>query len=363
MARKKSNRWIRIELNGTVLYFKNLQEVADYFNLPSKQYVSDIMHGRRKSDYLTGATIEYVNLDSVPEDNDKRKVSSKWVFEKQKQFNYHERAPYTSDSRFFEKTYSKDYWTGRMMRAQRYTDLNIEELEKQYAKIYQNAHFEVQKQFQLSVYRKSYPENSPKGKFTRTDLYNMERYKVAEAQLELIVNKMGDELREKTKEFLQKEYETTSKAFNSSSVMFHTIDERKLDTIINEVWCADGKNWSERIWTSEIRLKRKLQEVLMESVLKGYSASKASKILQEEFGVSRSNANRLARTELAHIETVAAQDRYKEYGITKWQVLVSEDEKTCPICKEKAGKKYSIDEAPVPLHPRCRCAMIPVVEF
>lgn len=146
----------------------------------------------------------------------------------------------------------------------------------------------------------------------------MERYKVAEAQLELIVNKMSDELREKTKEFLQKEYETTSKAFNSSSVMFHTIDERKLDTIINEVWCTDGKNWSERIWTSEIKLKSKLQEVLMECVLKGYSASKASKILQEEFGVSRSNANRLARTELAHIETVAAQDRYREYGITKW---------------------------------------------
>ena len=348
MARKKSNRWIRIELNGTVLYFKNLQEVADYFNLPSKQYVSDIMHGKSKSDYLTGASIEYVNLDYIPEDNDKSKLSSKWVFEKQKQFNYHE----------------KTYWTGRMMRAQRYTDQNIEELEKQYAKIYQNAHSEVQKQFQLLVYRKSHPEDSPKGKFTRTDLYNMERYKFAEAQLELIVNKMSDELREKTKEFLQKEYETTSKAFNSSSVMFHTIDERKLDTIINEVWCADGKNWSERIWTSEIKLKSKLQEVLMECVLKGYSASKASKILQEEFGVSRSNANRLARTELAHIETVAAQDRYKEYGITKWQVLVSEDEKTCPRCASMEGAIFPIDSTPpVPFHPNCRCCMIPVVDI
>ena len=340
MVRKKSNRWIRIELNGTILYFKNLQEVADYFNLPSKQYVSDIMHGRMESNYLTGASIEYVNLDYIPEDNDKSRLSSKWVFEKQKQFNYH------------EKTYSKDYWTRRMMRAQRYTDQNIEELEKQYAKIYQNAHSEVQKQFQLLLYRKSHPDNSPKGKFTRTNLYNMERYKFAEAQLELIVNKMSDELREKTKEFLQKEYETTSKAFNSSSVMFHTIDERKLDTIINEVWCADGKNWSERIWTSEIRLKSKLQEVLMECVLKGYSASKASKILQEEFGVSRSNANRLARTELAHIETVAAQDRYKEYGITKWQVLVSEDEKTCPRCASMEGAIFPIDSTPpVPFHP------------
>ena len=340
MARKKSNKWIRIELNGTVLYFKNLQEVADYFNLPSKQYVSDIMHGRGKSDYLTGVSIEYVNLDYIPEDNDKSKLSFKWVVEKQKQFNYH------------EKTYSKDYWTERMMRAQRYTDQNIEELEKQYAKIYQNAHFEVQKQFQLLLYRKSHPDNSPKGKFTRTDLYNMERYKVAEAQLELIVNKMSDELREKTKEFLQKEYETTSKAFNSSSVMFHTIDERKLDTIINEVWCADGKNWSERIWTSEIKLKSKLQEVLMECVLKGYNASKASKILQEEFGVSRSNANRLARTELAHIETVAAQDRYKEYGITNWQVFVSEDEKTCPTCASMEGTIFPIDSTPpVPFHP------------
>ena len=53
----------------------------------------------------------------------------------------------------------------------------------------------------------------------------------------------------------------------------------------------------------------------------------------------------------------------EEYRIEQWEVLPTHDEKTCPICKEKAGKKYSIDEAPVPLHPRCRCAMIPVVEF
>ena len=97
--------------------------------------------------------------------------------------------------------------------------------------------------------------------------------------------------------------------------------------------------------------------------MKGYNSYKTAQVISDLFNVSYSNARRLASTELAHVETIEAQDRYKEYRIEQWEVLPTHDEKTCPICKEKAGKKYSIDEAPVPLHPRCRCAMIPVVEF
>ena len=73
--------------------------------------------------------------------------------------------------------------------------------------------------------------------------------------------------------------------------------------------------------------------------------------------------------------TLIAQDREKtkkelrkelskEYGITKCQVLVSEDEKTCPSCASMEGAIFPIDSTPpVPFHPNCRCCMIPVVDI
>ena len=72
MARKKSNRWIRIDVGEVgypkYIYFKTLQEVADFYGFPNKQYVSDIMHERRyawgRLDYWD---IKYVNVDLTAE--------------------------------------------------------------------------------------------------------------------------------------------------------------------------------------------------------------------------------------------------------------------------------------------------------
>ena len=77
--RKKSNRWIVIKgrqyfdpkinkYRVPVMYFKTLQEVADFFCLPSKQYVNDIMHGRREWAVVETrvdvfSTPKYINKD------------------------------------------------------------------------------------------------------------------------------------------------------------------------------------------------------------------------------------------------------------------------------------------------------------
>lgn len=44
------------------------------------------------------------------------------------------------------------------------------------------------------------------------------------------------------------------------------------------------------------------------------------------------------------------------------EIYVDEDERTCPQCAELEGKKYKITEKmPVPVHPSCRCTILPVV--
>ena len=66
---------------------------------------------------------------------------------------------------------------------------------------------------------------------------------------------------------------------------------------------------------------------------------------------------------MAHIQTTAAQKRYEDYGIKEVEVLVDEDERTCPICSKLEGKRVPIHGVmPIPAHPNCRCCIIPVVE-
>ena len=366
MARKKSNRWIRVNVGEVgypkYIYFKTLQEVADFYGFPNKQYVSDIMHKRRMAwGRLSYWDIKYVHEDLTPEQIEisnqlkaqKQPEITRYIERKELKKNYYKN---------IQVTYSKEYWVGRMERAQLFTDMNIENLEEEYRKIFQDARYKLEHEVELMDFYKSYPEYRDKP-LTRTDIYNMKRYKMASQQLALLTGDMEEKMQKATRKYLEENYKQVSKEIAGSAEMFFQIDERKLKLVVDEVWCADGLNWSQRIWKNQTLLKEKLKDGLVDCIVKGYNSYKTAQVISDLFNVSYSNASRLASTELAHIEAIAAQDRYKEYRITQWEVLATHDEKTCPICKEKEGKKYSIDEAPVPLHPRCRCAMIPVVEF
>ena len=78
--------------------------------------------------------------------------------------------------------------------------------------------------------------------------------------------------------------------------------------------------------------------------------------------MSYHRANTLVRTEVAHIQTEAAKQRYKDYGVEYVEVLVDPDERTCPLCKKLIGKRWRVNETPpLPVHPNERCCLVPVV--
>ena len=133
--------------------------------------------------------------------------------------------------------------------------------------------------------------------------------------------------------------------------------------MINSIWVADGKSWSQRIWKNTELLAETLNEELIHCVAAGQKTTHLKNLLQERFNVSYNQADSLVRTELSHIQNQAAQKRYEDYGIREVQIWADKDERRCDVCGELHQKKYPIGaQIPIPAHPRCRCSIIPVVE-
>lgn len=83
----------------------------------------------------------------------------------------------------------------------------------------------------------------------------------------------------------------------------------------------------------------------------------------ERFNVSYNNARRLARTEMAHVYNQSTLDKYKEAGITRVQILETDDAHTCEECRKLNKKIFPINEVPeLPIHPNCRGTYLAVID-
>lgn len=146
---------------------------------------------------------------------------------------------------------------------------------------------------------------------------------------------------------------------------FLILDTERVKAIVNGVWCADGKTWSSRVWDDKTALAQSIEKGLMDSVARGVPKDEMVKTLRYGFGTSFSNADRIARTELAHIQNTSTRDTYKKAGIQYVETIVADDERLCDICAQYDGKITPINEAregtAFCFHPNCRCDIVPVI--
>ena len=258
-----------------------------------------------------------------------------------------------------------NYWQERMAKAQaNLFKQHRKEIDKRIRKYYQSAIEQTINDFE-SVYDKLLATQVSGNQPTPADLYKLDKYWKMRSQLEKRLTNLGKKQISLLNSRFKAQFWDVYKVLNLPNIQsFNTIDDYGVEQLINQIWCADGKSWSKRIWENTQLLKQSLEEGLIHTVAAGKKTTYLKNLLQERFNVSYSRADALVRTELAHIQTQAAQQRYKDYGLQEVEVWVDEDERTCPICSKYEGKKYPIDaKMPVPFHPRCRCCMIPVVDI
>ena len=257
-----------------------------------------------------------------------------------------------------------NYWQERIAKSQAtLTNRHIKVTEAQLARYYKRTMHQVISDFE-ATYDKLLTTIADGRAPTPADLYKLDKYWQLQGQLKQELEKLGyREAALLSKQFTEQYLDIYSSMAMPSSAAYTTLDTEAARQMINQIWCADGKSWSARVWSNTEMLAETLNNELIQCVVAGRAPADLKKMLQERFNVSYSRASSLVRTEMAHIQTQAAKQRYEDYGIQEIEILADEDERRCEICGKLHEKRYPIGAAvPIPAHPNCRCCIVPVVE-
>lgn len=244
------------------------------------------------------------------------------------------------------------------------TTKSIKETEKQLIKYYSKTMETVIKDFELT-YQKLLNTMEMGREPTPADLYKLDKYWQLQGQLRDELTKLGN----KEAALLSKKFtEQYIGVYNTMALpdiegRFSSIDTQTARQMINQIWCADGKSWSSRQAKNIDKLQEALNDHLISCVVGGKQPTQLKNMLQEDFQMSYHRADTIVRTEMAHIQTQAAADRYRDSGIQEVEIWADEDERRCEICGELHETKHNINGyIPVPAHPNCRCCVIPVID-
>lgn len=257
------------------------------------------------------------------------------------------------------------YWQDREYKAQAaLTNKNIKEVEKQLAKYYATSAYNLRGQF-LITYNHLLSSIEKGHEPTPADLYKLNKYWELQGEIQHELRKLGDKETILFQKNFMKQWEEIYQFWAAKDDLHYSkMDYQAAELMINSVWCADKKTWSDRIWANTSKLQEALNDELINCVLTGKSPRQLREQLQTQFDVSFGRADALVRTEMAHIQTKATEQRYIDAGIKYVQVWADKDERQCDVCG-KLHKEVLVlgkDKIPIPAHTNCRCCIVPIVK-
>lgn len=121
--------------------------------------------------------------------------------------------------------------------------------------------------------------------------------------------------------------------------------------------------FSERIWgILQTDLRTSLERLLSKALIQGQNPVKIARELKNLFDVTNNQAKRLARTELARVQTEVQKKSYKAAEIDCFIFIREVD--ACQKCKSVTKKPIELKDFRVgmnaaPIHPNCRCSTAP----
>lgn len=197
-------------------------------------------------------------------------------------------------------------------------------------------------------------------------LYNLamkvNRLELLKANIGLELVAGHDELKSYTGDKLEGAYLEEIKR-NASILGDTVIDNAKTAKAVAD---SSFKNatFSERIWVNQDQLKNSLSSVLSNALIQGKNPREFIPLIRKKFDVSRCNAERLLRTEIARVQTQAQIESYESNGIDEYEYVACGLKDVCPLCKEMDGKTFKLKDMEIgenapPMHPNCHCATAP----
>lgn len=254
------------------------------------------------------------------------------------------------------------YWNSRLQEQQEILyNRDLEVVQKRLKRAYQDSLKDV-----VQDIKNLWDKITVKGNVSVNDLYKYNRYFELMNNLNKRLLTLGEQEILIDDEGMKNLYISIGKQINTAlSNSYSFVDDRKIEETIKSVWCADGKHWSNRIWDNKQALQNRIEKGLLDCASRGVPKDEMVKQLRKDFGVAFYKADRIARTELTHVQNQSAANSYKDAGYSKYQFLAAVDDRTSDICLDLDGKIFDFSEAVVgvnfpPCHVNCRSTIIPV---
>ena len=272
---------------------------------------------------------------------------------------------------------NKAYWRKREMRQRAHLyDKTVTELDRELGKQYMRVSKDLKRLF-LSTIEELKRQD---GVITPSDLYKSDRYyklmNQVNEELSKLALKQNKVLENRLMDVYEEQSLIESNVLGDRFGLYSTVDKTAARLVVNELWCEDGRGFSDRIWRNKDFLTQRLEESLFDFVSRGQPtaqltsdliadqigprAASLGSILDEDFREAYNNARRLVRTETARVQNRATQDRYRDAGFTKYRIIAEPD--CCEVCADLQEQVFDIDNLVLPAHPNCRCAMAAITE-
>lgn len=272
---------------------------------------------------------------------------------------------------------NKAYWKRREMRQRmQLYNKTVEELDRELGRQYMRVSKDLKRLFMSTIEEL----RNKDGVIEPSDLYRSDRYYKLMNQCNEELSKLSLKQTKAIESNLVTVYKEQSliekDVLRDRFGLYDIVDTQSAKQVVQSIWCSDGKDLSNRIWKNKDQLMQKLEDGLFDFVSRGQptarlvsdliveqigpTAAEYGNIFDNAFREAYNNARRLVRTETAHIQNRATQDRYKDAGFTKYRIIAEPD--CCEVCADLAEQVFDIDNLVIPAHPNCRCAMAAITE-
>ena len=222
----------------------------------------------------------------------------------------------------------------------------------------------------MDEFAKQYPEFAELLP-VRESIYKLNRLEGLQTSIVLQQLKIGAIEQSKFREHFEKQalkyanYAAEQLGFGTN---FYRIDSEMLQVVIGNPWC-NGKDFSERIWANREALAQTLQNEIANGLIRGEDYKTMARVLQQKFeNTSQKQAERLVFTEDTYLSNEAKIRPFeRNAAYTHYEYLCVEDHRTCETCRALSGQTFEISKRNAglnfpPMHPWCRCTVMPVVE-
>jgi len=223
------------------------------------------------------------------------------------------------------------YWSNRLFdEQQRLYDVSLHQFDRELAKRY-NQTLRTLKRDIVSLYDELQIAAGD-GTLLVSDLYKYNRYYELMNNINGELDKLGIKENDLFDDRLTNFYLNNAKLVGGSFGLTSTPNIAAVQDAVRSIWCSDGKMFSDRIWSNKALLANKLEQGLIDCVAAGASHDRLAAEIVNTFNVGFAQADRLARTELAYVQSKSTMDKYAEAGVEYVEIIDAGDERECDEC-------------------------------